>query len=392
MTNKVGFKIDSNILVYSFGIYIIYTLINVIANSISGLPIAIDQALTVAKVAMYFMMFLGVLFATLNFTLREIAYIVGLAILFIFNYLCYSNIPVRFSSYFNTFTFICLPLSLLVFKIHGDRILKALELIGFVSSVLYLAMLVGMVSGRLHMNTYETSVGYAAILPQIAIINGIKQKEKLRRILSVIALVPYLSFVLMFGSRGPLLVFFLYIVYEFIYFEYRAGATKKIIIALVALILATILLLNTGDIINYILKLTGSRGINSRTLMLLSSDVTHSSGRDEIYQMVLRKIAEHPFSVRGIASDTEIIMGNQYVHNIFLELLYQFGVIFGGIACISIIWMWGRSLSFRTFENDPFETICAIVSIMQLMFSSSLWLNFVFWVWFARRIRMKNYD
>ena len=390
MTRKVGFKIGSNILIYSFGIYLVYAIINVFANSINGLPAFTNGVLLVARVAMYILLFLGVAYAIINFKPMELAYVGGLLLLFTFNYLCYSNIPARFSSYLNTFAFICFPLSLFAFRMNGDKILKTLELIGFISSVLYLAMLVGMLSGRLNMITYATSVGYSALLPQIVIIHGSIQKKGVQRAISVMAIVPYLLFVLLFGSRGPLFVVLFYITYEFMYFEYKAGSTKKIVFAIATLILITALLLNAGDILSYVLQLTGNRGINSRTLMLLSSDFTHSSGRDEIYQTVISKIIEHPFTIRGIASDTEIIMGNQYVHNLFLELLYQFGIIFGGIASVFILYMWGKSVAFKTFEYDPFETICAIVAIIQLMISSSLWLNFVFWVWFARRISSRN--
>lgn len=387
---KIGVKIDIGILSVSLGMYLLFLIVNVFEKNIIGLPSIMSQSIPIIKGLMYITLIMGIIFSIINMRNLELYYIGGIILLFIANYLCYSEIPERFPSYFNTFITACFPLSLLAFKMDGEKTLKILEKIGYFAGALFFFMLVGMLAGRLHMNSYVTSIGYSVLLPEVTLVFGIKNKKGIYRVLSIASIAIISLFVLLFCSRGPLIVIVFYSAYEFIYCEYKAGSKKKIIIAIIALLLILFLIYNSNSILNYIQQLTGKKGISSRTIYLLTTDAAHNSGRDNIYSSVISQISAHPFSIRGIASDTEIIMGNQYTHNILLELLYQFGLLFGGVSIIAIIILFIKSIRFSVYEKDSFVTICAFVAIIQLMFSSSLWLNYVFWVWIARAISLKK--
>jgi len=75
-----------------------------------------------------------------------------------------------------------------------------------------------------------------------------------------------------------------------------------------------------------------------------------------------------------------------------LELLYQFGIILGGFLVIFIFILFIFSV-FRkqktTLDNLVFTF--AVISIVHLMVSSTLWQNVDFWVWIGLYLNQKKF-
>ena len=90
---------------------------------------------------------------------------------------------------------------------------------------------------------------------------------------------------------------------------------------------------------------------SSRTLQLLASGFSFDSGRSDIRQIFINGIEESPFAFRGLFSDrffyalqtkTPLDM-TSYPHNFFVEVLYQFGVVFGVIFFLLLLLLAIRS-------------------------------------------------
>jgi hypothetical protein len=133
-------------------------------------------------------------------------------------------------------------------------------------------------------------------------------------------------------------------------------------------------------------------GIKSRTIELFQQKEIHLSGRGPIYENVYNSILENPISIKGIFSDFLVTGVNDYSHNIVLELLYQFGIILGGIFLILILILFIFSI-FRKQKTiqDNLIFIFAIISVVHLMVSSTLWLNIDFWAWIGLCLKQQNF-
>ena len=144
--------------------------------------------------------------------------------------------------------------------------------------------------------------------------------------------------------------------------------------------------------ISLIFQKINKLGINSRTIELFQKKGIHLSGREEIYQKVYNSILKDPFSVKGVFSDFFVTGIESYSHNIILELLYQLGIILGGFFLILIFILFVSSV-FRKQKNilDNLVFIFAIISIVHLMVSSTLWQNVDFWVWIGLYLKQKKF-
>ena len=183
----------------------------------------------------------------------------------------------------------------------------------------------------------------------------------------------FLSLVLLFatGSRGAMLSMTLLIFFFFL--TSRISRFKKIIV-LALLSIAVI------QIWNYILTLPvwvnpeedPIGGVLSR---FNPENMEGGSGRTDIWSMVIGKLADSNYLIPiGLA---EAMKGqtNAYVHNTFLEILVQDGVIFGSIFLLVVIVEYIKAIlyeikiGFHGYDSDLFYVIFVILS--QMIFISA---------------------
>ena len=94
------------------------------------------------------------------------------------------------------------------------------------------------------------------------------------------------------------------------------------------------------------------------------------------------EIYKKPITGIGIAGDRRILDGS-YVHNFFIELIGNFGLIIGFIISIGIVLLIIRSLI--TKNNEKYELIILWVSLgfVHLIVSSSYLIDVKFWILFG---------
>lgn len=217
---------------------------------------------------------------------------------------------------------------------------------------------------------YSMAFGYSLLVFACILIEDfIKNKNYI----SLITFIFIVIIIILYGSRGPLIPITIYIIT--ILFKSKKEQRKFIFISIFFLILGLIF---KNEIIKILLLILNKYNINSRTIFLLlkNEGKVHLSGRDLIYKQVAREIYNNPLKIRGISSDY-LLLGGGYTHNIFLELLYEMGLIIGGILSLSIILLFIRTILFK----EGLILIFAICSLFPLLVSGTLWRDLNFWVW-----------
>lgn len=106
-----------------------------------------------------------------------------------------------------------------------------------------------------------------------------------------------------------------------------------------------------------------------------NTDIT--SGRWELSEKALSMILKNMFG-NGIGSFENITNG-QYTHNLFLQLLCEFGIAIGGAIAVYIVYVVVKSLFKK--DEDEFELFLVCQFIPRLLLSSVYWLNLFFWVY-----------
>ena len=198
-------------------------------------------------------------------------------------------------------------------------------------------------------------------------------------------------FIFRYGSRGAVLAYLVLIFFYVLNNLYFNKKYKYLFLGIVTSI-GTYYLFFKTNFIRLFFKKINELGIHSRTIELFQTKGIYLSGRGEIYERVYNSILKDPYSIKGIFSDFFVTGIQSYSHNIALELLYQFGIILGGFLVIFIFILFIFSV-FRkqktTLDNLVFTF--AVISIVHLMVSSTLWQNVDFWVWIGLYLNQKKF-
>ena len=97
-----------------------------------------------------------------------------------------------------------------------------------------------------------------------------------------------------------------------------------------------------NDIIYLVSKVLDYFNIYSRTINFLLNDTFNLSEREKLYFGAFQLIREHPLIGIGIAGDR--LYFQCYVHNLFLELILNYGIILGFSFSIMLIYIFAKSI------------------------------------------------
>lgn len=283
----------------------------------------------------------------------------------------------QFSETVSTFFSTVAQLALLAYLVTDvEKLLKHLRVFSLIATLLLLYYL--FIHGVTYNNgRYSMALGYVSLVPAVILFhNFFKHKNPVDLIAASIITITILSF----GSRGPLLCLGLYIVLVLL----KSSKPQYLIAAIIVLL---IFYLFFNQIMSSLLSIV-SGSSTSRTLQyILNGQMSEDSGRYLKYSKVIDELKQNPFIIRGINSDYLLI--GKYTHNIFLEILYEFGCIVGGVVCIDLIY---RIIISFIHSSDSIESeLCFMfmcIAIPQLMISHSLWAEWTFWVWYVLYIKI----
>lgn len=237
--------------------------------------------------------------------------------------------------------------------------------------------------GNIKYANYNMSVGYyATFAAMLFILQYVNDKKTYKLVLSIILV----AISIVFGARGCVLCY----IVLFILSYNRLKLTRKQLLFVFFLILVALFIYVVGvkNVILYIINLLKRYGLESRTLNQIAIGSTtsiNSSGRDELWQIVIQKIGERPFLGYGVLGEQhffEMIYGNAfYAHNIILEILVSFGVPIGTVVIAVLVY---NSFKAKKILRDTVLEISYLTllsyNIGNLMVSNSYWYSTNFWI------------
>ncbi len=253
------------------------------------------------------------------------------------------------------------PIFLSFISIKELRIFFQVALyISLLSTVVAFFYIAYYLTGQMTMmdDIYNMSLGYALLFPTLYFMYHKKMKFLVIAFLLVLI-------ILIAGSRGPVVPILAYFLLQ------------KLVLGTLRdrfwLIMLLVLVLLSFPVV---ISLLDDWGINSRTLTMLAEGVADSdSGRSVLYDKVVVKILESPLLGYGVFSD-RVFEGGVYCHNLFLELLVDFGCVLTPLMLlISFVY-----LSFLMKRLDGLELsflmLLILLAIPPLLVSSSYLIDF----------------
>lgn len=292
-----------------------------------------------------------------------------------------------FSSSYLTFLLTIFP-GMICFAALRDyqKCLQYLIITALGISIINLLVLVFM-GGSAFTEKYSMGYANAMILPTNLLIYCFwRRHQKIAtKITFFLLVVTNVASVLAYGSRGSLVaiaVFFLYAGFKTYYKE----MSRKVKTAIIAVLGVCVLLYR--QIFTILYNIMTALGFYSRTLLLLTKNIGHDSGRSKIWNAVWSDFSQNPFLIRGINAD-HLVAGN-YSHNFFLELLHALGIILGGAVCIYIIVQIVRTCCGKTSAFDTVKILLLFAFFPVCLWSSSVWTSMYFWLWIVICWRKQN--
>lgn len=177
-----------------------------------------------------------------------------------------------------------------------------------------------------------------------------------------------------FGTRGAILAA---LVFLSICIIFNILKCKNIVLKLFLILLCVFLVIyiSSGDgIIRWAMFMSekfSEIGFSTRVFdFIVEDELANTSGRDAIAEKIFVAITQDPFGGYGFMGDRSIV--GTYCHNIVLEILCSYGIVFGGIGIITILSM--VVLSIKRSWGNPVSwlmVMSACLVFVKLMFSSS---------------------
>lgn len=235
-------------------------------------------------------------------------------------------------------------------------------------------------------NHYSMTFGYNLLIPSCIIFYNYIRYKKLDWFLYGII---FFICILLRASRASCICLIVFIMLTYIMVENEnVKSTKKktrIIILLTFIILVLINFRNITTLLSYIFP-------SSRTIALMSKNISFDSGRNKIKHVYLESIKIQPLKFNGIFSD-RIYYANMmkskysitdYPHNFLIELFYQFGLLLG--VTIFIVLLFKIIKSIKICKRKKYIELLALTLIMfvsgflKLFFSASYLINVEFYL------------
>lgn len=243
-------------------------------------------------------------------------------------------------------------------------------------------------SGAQVERNYSLTFGYSIAF--VAILNiYFYFKEKKFYYLLLFLFAYYLMFTE--GSRGSLILPLIFVILYLISGIISSSNSKYKFIKIFFLFISIFLLLSYGEVlIKNLAELLYSFGIKSRNIeRIMLGEFSGDTGRYTIWKAVTNGIKRNFISGLGFFGDRPLVFPYHYAaysHNIFLELISNFGL-FGLFYSIILIII---SIYMILFSKDANwrELFIVFFSVsLQLILSYSYWYVFEFWAALAIAIR-----
>lgn len=222
------------------------------------------------------------------------------------------------------------------------------------------------------------------VVPWMLLSWGYAKKEKIK--ICMILCVCAFFFVCIAGCRGAAITSLVYLFLEYIFTMDKKFSLKKIVIILIVFISLIVISINLQAVVSLLYSFLSQLGFKSRTLELYlgigyEKGLAHYSDRLNIQKPLLNNL--NLFG-HGLYGDRLLTGTGQYAHNLFLEWLIDFGILFGFIVSLYFIFLVIKGIvclvKCNKIENKII--ICTSLSILccKYMVSASYLHMPEFWI------------
>ena len=330
------------------------------ALGLSGIPAVIIAVIIVMG-----------MFLTNNVKLhfKDVAVFLGFFILCLMNIWIFN---VEISDYVKTFLFCCIPMIL------AGSVIDIEKYQGFIykTSCLYTVVLFVYVAryyiGTL--NLYSTDsmdiMGFAYYsMPTLLIIVYNYFKDK--RLSNLLFLVLGALYLLICGTRGPILCLLVFGIFCVI-MEIKNGSSIKKLWIVFLLVVAIVILINMRSIVLMLYPIFQRNGFSTRffSTIINEGSLGGLNGRENIYETMMRHINSHAVMGGGFMEERTALRG--YAHNLALETLNSFGIPIGSVLLIALLCLIIYSfVKTKSTAYKYYIAAYACIPFVKLMFSSS---------------------
>jgi hypothetical protein len=243
---------------------------------------------------------------------------------------------------------------------------------------------------------YDLGFGYSILFPTLFFATEAFLYNKKRY---YIPFAVGIILILIGGSRGPIIwAFFIFPV--MMPYKWHSMSKKQRTFSVIAIIflIPVVFLIYTFyyELVQGMILLLSSCGISSRTLTsLLKGEITEANGRDEIYRIAIKRIAEGGLFGNGVFGERVVVGQNYrwgYAHNLFLELYAAFGYVGGTIVTSVLVFNVLRTAINCRETCDQMIFVTFLCSAMKLMLSDSFWFNSSFWALLSIMVLWRKQD
>ena len=200
---------------------------------------------------------------------------------------------------------------------------------------------------------------YDTIVPWSVILYFAFKDKKIYDIMIAI-IVPLLYVTL--GTRGAIICIVLIILYDM--YLMTKNRNKLVFFFYLMLIVGAFTYLLYAPILNYARNILANKGLYTDVIdKILNYGITYGNGRDTIWKKDFEYISQHWLMGGGIGVDRAIFNNSgAYAHNFVIELLMDFGIIFGTALVIIIV----RTVIKYLFNNNIQRQTRALISIFMI--------------------------
>jgi len=391
-TGKLRETDDSKEILRLFALVLTVEIIFFVKRSMDNL---FGTILLVAVCVVYYFVMLKIVARNPQFILSVLKGILFYICVFGINYLLFANLRSHYVDNLNPLLLnlvIYVPCAVLLSRVNCfDELIPMLKPYAYFGLASLFFTLV--TSTQLQISDEVSYQGFGlrvVICSTILFLNWLKTRNSIEFVIFLVS-----SVMILFGGRQTLLTFFAIVIFFFskeMLLNKRTSTAEKAsrIVALVAL--AAVFFVFGQTIVQMSASVMKSMGINSRNIdKLVSGEVLDGSNRDFIYDHSISLIKENGISVSGFFSDRQQLRYYRsniaYAHNIFYEILLDFGLLLGVLISAYFIFVlvrgllkgsstkrdvvlwWTLIVMIRLWVSSSFLVDCNIILLLGLLFN-----------------------
>jgi len=214
------------------------------------------------------------------------------------------------------------------------------------------------------------------------------KQSKWALVVDIVILAATVIEILMYGARGSFLVLLFFFALDMFLVQRRNIFRNLLLLGIGYLLYANLLsIIIAVELLSLRLGIY-SYSITKFRIQFMQGWISADAGRSYYYQEAIEKIKKHPIAGNPIKLGID---EGEYVHNIFLQVGQDLGVIVLAVLVVFLVFVLIKLLMRNVQEEEKLIlTVLFSVSIGRLMFSSTLWKRPEFWMLICFVLSMKE--